>query len=74
MKDKTYRVTPHADGWSVKRDGAQRAAAVYDTKAEAVARAKEIARPRELQVVVHGQNGQIQTEYTYGHDPYPPKG
>lgn len=74
MKNKTYRVAPHPEGWSVKLDGAQRASAVCDTKAQAVERAKELAQTRELQLVIHGQNGRIQTEHTYGHDPYPPKG
>lgn len=41
----------------------------------AIARAKELARKAGLgQVVVHGEDGKIQTEYTYGRDPNPPKG
>jgi uncharacterized protein YdaT len=58
----------------VKLDGASRAANVCSTQADAVARAKELARPRELQVVVHGADGRVRAEFTYGSDPYPPKG
>jgi hypothetical protein len=36
---------------------------------------KELAKSfPKAQGVIHKQNGKIQTEYTYGSDPYPPKG
>ena len=73
---KTYHVTPNQQGgWNVKAENASRASSACDTKAEAVDRAKDLAKSQSLgQVVVHGQDGRIQTEYTYGKDPYPPKG
>ena len=41
----TYWVMPAGDGqWRVKREGAARATAVYEDKADAVQRAKELAR------------------------------
>jgi hypothetical protein len=59
----------------VKATGADRASAVCETKADAVEHAKEFARNQPLgQVVVHGRGNEIQTEYTYGKDPCPPKG
>ena len=34
-----------------------------------------LSKNQELgQVVIHKQDGTIQTEHTYGKDPYPPKG
>jgi hypothetical protein len=71
-----YRVTPDGDnGWKVKRDGAQRADSIHDNKDDAIERAKELAKSQDLgQVVIHRQDGTIQTEHTYGQDPYPPKG
>lgn len=76
MSRTKYRVTPTGDGeWRVKRDGAERATGVYENKTDAVARAKELAKANEPgQVIIHGQDGKIQTEHTYGEDPYPPKG
>lgn len=57
-------------GWDVKTEGAQRAAANYPDKIDALSRAKEIAQAASLgQVIVQGQDGKIQTEYTYGKDP-----
>lgn len=71
-----YHVTPAPDGdWKVKREGAGRADSIHEDKADAVARAKELAKDNSLgQVIVHRRDGKIQTEHTYGRDPYPPKG
>lgn len=75
-KRKTYHVTPNTDGgWKVKEEKASRASSKHETKAEAVERAKELAKNQELgQVVIHKRDGTIQTEHTYSRDPYPPKG
>lgn len=73
---KTYHVTTNDDGgWNVKAENASRASSSHDKKADAIDRAKELAKAQPLgQVVIHGQDGRIQTEHTYGHDPYPPRG
>ena len=42
---------------------------------EAVDTAQKAGREgHDAQVLVQGQNSQFRTEWTYGHDPYPPKG
>jgi hypothetical protein len=73
---KTYHVTPNGDGgWNVKGQGASRASSTHDTKAEAIDRGRDLAKSQNLgQLVIHKQDGTIQTEYTYGQDPHPPKG
>jgi len=73
---KTYHVIPRTNGgWNVKLEKASRASSSHDTKADAVAHAKELAKKQPLgQVVIHRQDGTIQTEHTYGRDPYPPEG
>ncbi len=75
-KRKTYHVTPGTNGgWKVKGEKVSRASSSHETKAKAVERAKEPAKNQGLgQVVIHKQDGTIQTEHTYGKDPYPPKG
>ena len=69
-------VSPDGDGgWNVKSQGAQRAAANYEDKADAIDKAKNIAKNAPLgQVIIQKMDGVIQTEYTYKKDPYPPKG
>jgi len=73
---KTYHVTQSPKGgWQVKSEGAKRAIAHTDTKSGAVSKATNTAKNADLgQVVIHGKDGKIQTEHTYGKDPYPPKG
>lgn len=70
-KRTTYYVTPADDGdWRVAREGAKRAANVFEDKSDALARAKELAKEQPLgQVIVQRQDGRFQTEYTYGEDP-----
>ena len=71
-----YHVTPDSrEGWQVKLEGAQEASSLHGTKKEALARARELAKSLPLaQVIVHKQDGTIQTEYTYHEDPHPPEG
>jgi hypothetical protein len=73
---KVVHVTPDGAGnWVVKSEGTERAAAVLRNKGEAVARAKEIAKSAALgQIKVHGRDGRIQYENTYGDDKCPPEG
>ncbi len=75
-KRKVYHVTKNqSSGWDVKKEGGQRASGNLNTKQEAVHRGKELAKNAPLgQIKIHGQDGKIQTEYTYGNDPYPPEG
>ena len=65
-----YRVKPSDRGWELTRKGAKRASGLFDRKPEAVARGKELAKRSRLgQLVVHGQDGKIQGEFTFGEDP-----
>ncbi len=74
-KRRVYEVAPKGDQWTVKEHGATRAVGNFERKSDALERAKEVAKNQPLsQVVVKKQDGTVQTEYTYGEDPYPPKG
>ena len=73
---KQYHVTQRDDGtWQGKARGADRASVVAETKAEVVKETTGIAKAQgNSQVFIHGTNGRVQEERTYGNDPYPPKG
>jgi hypothetical protein len=75
-KRKRYYVNPREDGrWEVTQEGAKRASAVSDTKAETVRRGAGIAKDAgRSQPVIRKKDGTFQSERTYGDDPYPPKG
>lgn len=67
---KSYHVSPHDEGWQVKPEGAKRATGVFDTKDGAVEEARKLAKnQRPSQVLIHGRDGRIQEERTYGQDP-----
>ena len=71
----TYTVAPDGDRWKVKKRGGSRASGTFDKKEDAVSRGRELAKAQERgQLVIKKKNGRIQTEYTYGDDPFPPRG
>lgn len=69
-------VSPDGEGgWNVKTEGKSKAAANFEDKIDAIDRAKDIAQNARLgQVIIQKRDGTIQTEHTYGKDPYPPEG
>lgn len=70
MNRKTYHVTLVRSAWRVKSAGVARADGIFERKSQAVARARQLATKAKLgQVKVHGRDGRIQAEYTYGEDP-----
>lgn len=74
-KRRIYNVGPSGDQWELKERGAARAVGNFDNKADAVERAREVANNQALaQVIIRKQDGSIQSEHTYGRDPFPPKG
>ena len=71
-----FHVATHEGKWVVTRE--RRPDGEYDafeTKDEAVERARRIARDEiPSQVKVHRTDGTIEDEFTYGDDPFPPRG
>ncbi len=64
---RVYHVTPDEAGWKVALEGADGAVSVHPAKGEAVKAARELAhRTEPSQVVIHRQDGTIQTHHTYG--------
>lgn len=66
---KRYHVTPKGGQWQVKGENAERAVSLHETKVEALQAGRGIAQNAKGQLLVHGRDGVIQTEWTYGHDP-----
>jgi hypothetical protein len=76
MRNKIYVVTS-GPGWKVTCDHCSRSS-IKATQAEAIAEAKAHVRayPQGTlsQILVQGRDSKFRTEWTYGKDPYPPKG
>lgn len=70
---KNQWVSPHNGKWAVHGEGNQHATAIFDTQAEAAARAREIAINQQSEVIIQGTNGRIRSKDSYGNDPCPPR-
>lgn len=72
-----YYVVLHEGQWKVKHD--DKHYGPYNTQKAAIRAAVDAAHTsgkngHDAQVLVQGENNQFRTEWTYGHDPYPPPG
>jgi hypothetical protein len=70
---KNQHVVPSGEGWGVRGARSERLTSRHDTKTDAEAAAREIARNQRSEVVIHGRNGRIQDSDSYGNDPHPPR-
>lgn len=46
----------------------------FSTQAQAIERGRDIARNQGAELRIQGSNGQFREAWSYGNDPYPPKG
>jgi hypothetical protein len=60
--------------WAVEKEGASRASSVHDKKESAERAGRENALNERSELLIHGQDGQIQERNTYKTDPNPPRG
>lgn len=67
-------VVPVRDkGWAVKREEAGKSSKLFRTQADAISHAREIARDRGGQIIVHRRDGRIRESWSYESvDPFPP--
>lgn len=73
MARDVYHVVPDGKDWNVTHAG--QTLSKHADKDDAIESARSVAKANQpSQVVVHKQDGTFQTEYTYGHDPFPPPG
>jgi hypothetical protein len=71
---KVLHVVPDGGQWAVKVEGGS-VTGTFDRKTEAEDAARESAKGAALgQVIVHGSDGTIEKEWTYGEDPRSKKG
>jgi hypothetical protein len=65
----SYHVVPDKEGrWVIKRSGTTRPSGVFESQYEAISRARELAKNRNSELVVHGKDGRIKDRRTYGSD------
>ncbi|MDR6720542.1 DUF2188 domain-containing protein [Paenibacillus sp. 2003] len=52
-------VVPTDSGWAIKEEGKSTYLSTFDTKAEAVDKAKELSKKQNIRAIIHNQDGQI---------------
>jgi len=72
-KKKNIWITPHKDGWAVKREGSKRSTEVTKTKQEAEKIRRNLGKIDCVEVITQRKDGVIQSKDSYGNDPNPPK-
>ena len=74
MSGKNVHVTHRGDQWAVVTEGTSRADSLHQTQGQAIDRAREIARQRQAELIIHGRDNRIRERDSYGNDPFPPRG
>lgn len=74
MTGKNQYVVRNGKGWGVRGEGNDRLTVRTDTQREAIERGREIARNQGAELRIQGQDAKFREAWSYGNDPYPPKG
>lgn len=61
-----FHVIPHGRGWDVKQEGAVRARFHYDSQEDAIKAGSALAQREEVELVVHGKDGEIRLCSSHG--------
>lgn len=59
-RSRNYHVVPHPRGWAIRRANGERASVVVDNKEEARNQAIALATAESVDVILHGDDGQIE--------------
>lgn len=51
-----------------------RSSGIFGTQREAIERGRQIAKKQHEELTVHATDNKIRAKWSYGNDPYPPKG
>ena len=74
---KVLYVSPHGTQWKVHWQGESNGK-IFDKKEDAIKYARSLVASLPegtcSQIIVQRADGTFQTEWTYGQDPYPPRG
>jgi hypothetical protein len=76
MNRKSIYVVTSGTGWKVRCEHCKEG--LYTTQAAAISAARKhvgaLPQGTLSQILIQGANSQFRTEWTYGKDPFPPKG
>lgn len=62
--DKDQHLVPHGDKWAIKKEKSDQASYTFETKKEALDKAKEMAKNQSVNIVIHRKDGTIEDTIT----------
>jgi prophage tail gpP-like protein len=74
MTGKNQYVVRNGDKWGVRGEGNSRLTGTFDTQRQAIDRARPIAQREGSELRIQGADGKFREAWSYGADPFPPKG
>lgn len=74
MSGKNQYVVRNGERWGVRGEGNSKLTQTFDTQREAIAFGRGIARNQEAELRIQGRDARFREAWSYGNDPYPPKG
>lgn len=74
MSRKNQYVVRRGDGWAVRGEGNSKVTKRFDTQKEAIDYGRGIAQNQQSELRIQNRQGKFREAYSYGNDPYPPRG
>lgn len=75
MADRNVHVMPHRDGrWAVQFQDEAEPIEIHTSKADAEQVARNLAKKKKVDVIIHKADGTVQEGFSPGNEPAPPLG
>lgn len=74
MAGKNQYVVRDGNGWGVRGEGNQRLTNRFDTQHQAIERGRSLAQREKAELRIQGEDAKFREAWSYGNDPYPPRG
>jgi hypothetical protein len=74
MSRKNQYVVRNGDGWGVRGEGNERLTRGFERQSDAIDYGRDIARNQGSELRIQGEDGKFREAWSYGNDPFPPKG
>lgn len=74
MAGKNQYVVKNGEGWGVRGEGNSRLTKSFETQGEAIGRGRQIAQNAGSELRIQNSEGKFREAWSYGNDPFPPKG
>lgn len=74
MSGKNQYVVRNGERWGVRGEGNSKLTQTFGTQKEAIDFGRGIARNQEAELRIQGRDAKFREAWSYGSDPFPPKG